>query len=189
MGKTRLAVIPKGAIKVPVLNVRQQTRFSCGAAVLHTVCTYWGIESDNEFDYIEALESDPQMGTPPDRIITFARQRGLKAKEQHDMTIADLKYNLDRGRPVIVLIQAWGDKKEYKSLNRHGHYVIVIGYDSRKIYIEDPVLEGIRGCLTNKQFEERWHDRDGDGNYYTKYGISVWRKGKPSYLTKAIEVP
>src|SRR5581483_2822978 len=106
MARKIISTIPEGAIKTDVLDVRQSTNFSCGAAALHAVCAYWGVGPESEYDYMKALHSDPSMGTTPDHIIKYAKSRGLKVDARDCMTVAELKAHLDKGRPVIVLIQA-----------------------------------------------------------------------------------
>jgi uncharacterized protein YvpB len=95
-----------------------------------------------------------------------------------DMSLEQLISFVNMGRPVIVCMQAWDEtsekKKNYKELES-GHYVVVIGHDERNIYIEDPVLEGNRGILPHKEFMKRWHDKDGDGKEYHRFGLVLWK--------------
>ncbi len=171
----RLRRIPGGSIKAFIPDVRQNTNFSCGAAALHAVCAYWGVGPDSEYDYMKNLHTDPDFGTLPQEMIKFAQNEGLKVEARQRMTIIDIKTALDRtpSRPVIVLIQAYGDPKTYRE-NDNGHYVVAVGYDDGHIYFEDPILFGIRGELTYKEFDLRWHDDDGFGNIYDHYGIIAW---------------
>jgi predicted double-glycine peptidase len=176
------------AIKVWVPEVIQHTTYSCGAAALHAVCCYWGVGMRCDLDYIPYLEADAKAGTVPENIIYFARSVGLRARAAHDMEIAALKAWLDEGKPVICPIQAWGKKSKYRDKNHSGHYVTAIGYDKKHIYFEDSSLPGKRGYLTYKQFVERWHDEDYFGNTYNRYGIAIWKSGKPGYIYRAAKV-
>jgi len=180
--------IAEGAIKITVPEVIQHTSYSCGASSLHAICCYWGVGLRCDLDYIPHLESDNKAGTTPQNITYFARSAGLRVKEIHDMEIADLKELLDQGKPVICCIQAWGDSKKYKKKNYSGHYITAIGYDKKHIFFEDSSLPGVRGYLTYKQFEDRWHDEDIYGNIYNHYGIAIWKNTKPGYLYRAKKV-
>ncbi len=180
--------IPDGAIKVWVPEVIQHVRFSCGPSSLHSVCCYWGVGLRCDLDYISYLECNDKAGTLPENMIYYARSVGLYIKEQHNMEIDDLKALLDAGKPIICLIQAWGNKKKYKYKNHSGHYVIVIGHDENRIYFEDSSLPGKRGYLTYKQFKDRWHDIDCFGNEYIQYGIAIWKNGKPGYIHRAEKI-
>lgn len=96
-------------------------------------------------------------------------------RAQHNMPIETLKEYLEIGIPVICAIQAHGEKKDYSDRDS-GHYVVAIGYDSRNIYFEDPMLkENSRGFLSTKEFLKRWIDEDIDGWKYDNFGIAIWK--------------
>jgi len=175
------------AIKVPVPDVRQRTNFSCGAACVQAICAYWGTGPDNEWDYIKHLKSDDRGGTLPKYIIQYLKKKKIQVEAKENMTLDDLKANMDKGRPVICAIQAWGNSKVYNK-NSNGHYVVVIGYDDRHIFIEDPSINLCRGYIANKQFLNRWHDVDALGNLYTHYGIAAWKSEPPAYYAKAMKI-
>ena len=179
--------IPEGAIKTPIPKVKQKTCFSCGSAALHSICVYWGVGPKSEYDYIKHLQTDEAFGTLPNKIIKFAKSKGLIVEAKHEMTIHELISFLDGGKPVIVLLQAWGNLKKYKGCYS-GHYVVAIGYDDTKIYFEDPLLHGQRGYLTKKQFCERWIDYDALGNYYYRYGIAIWKEESPIFMSVAKKI-
>ena len=84
------------------------------------------------------------------------------------MTDAALRRTLDLRRPVILMIQAWGE----------GHWVVAIGHDRARIYFEDPILHASRGYLTWRELESRWHDVGFDGRRVRRYGVSLWRPGR-----------
>lgn len=176
--------IPDGVIKIPVPNVQQTTKFSCGAAVVQAVCCYFGVGPDDQDEYMEKLGTDPDGGTAPADIISFLKDHSLRAKAIKEMSLDDLKAYLESGRPVICAMQAYGTKRDYKR-GLSGHYIVAIGYDRKHIYFEDPSAQGRRVFLPNAEFEERWHDYDKYGNQYTHLGIVVWKKGNFKYLHKA----
>lgn len=54
-------------------------------------------------------------------------------------------------QPIIILFQAWADEgTDYKNDFQHGHYVIVIGYDSKYLYFEDPWIIGSIGYIEKR---------------------------------------
>jgi len=67
------------------------------------------------------------------------------------------------GIPVIIAIVAWGGQHNEKDYNddESGHYVVVIGFDKARVYIEDPSIINGRGFMDWFEFEHRWHDVDG----------------------------
>jgi predicted double-glycine peptidase len=59
--------------------------------------------------------------------------------------------------------------------------MVVIGYDDKNIYFEDPAIFG-KGYIPIKEFVKRWHALDK--NEIKRYGIAVW--GKKLYDYKKI---
>lgn len=172
--------IKPNAIKVILPEVQQKTHFSCGAAVVHSVCAYWGLGLDSHYDYFPYLETDEAYGTLPDKIVNYLKQVGLNCDMRYNMTIRDLCLELDKGRPVIVAVQAWGNTKMYNKFG-NGHYLVAIGYDKQSIFFEDPWLNCTRGYISKKDFLKRWHDMDFKSKIHERMGISVWHRKRPFY--------
>ena len=187
MGAKHNAKLTPGAIKIPVPNVQQNTNFSCGAAALQCVCAYFGVGFDSEYDYIKELHSNPLWGTDQSSIISCAKSLGLNVIDEV-MTIESLKKHLDKGRPVITCIQAYGQPSKYERYS-FGHYIVAIGYDQKHVYFEDPMIYSFRGYLTYKQFEKRWHCYGPfDESICRNHGIAIWKEGPPPYLNKAKKI-
>ena len=92
------------------------------------------------------------------------------------MSQAELVQCLDEGKPVILMLQAWADRKQsYAKQWNEGHYVVAIGYDDEAFYVEDPSLHGNRGFILRKDLDARWHDVEGRKNVHTeRLGIAIW---------------
>jgi len=148
----------KRVIGIP--KCRQVTNTSCGGACLNTILEFNGIEK-NELD-IDELCGMSEEGIEPENLVKVAKEFGLSSKLIKGSNIEELKGYVDNGIPVIVAIVAWGKfgEKNY-SLDEDGHYVIVIGYDECRVYIEDPSIKNGRGFLDWNEFGQRWHDIDG----------------------------
>ena len=164
---------------LPFPDTRQSTSFSCGAAAVQSVLYYYGTDW-SEGDFIEELETSPEKGTSVAEITAFFQGQGLKVTSGQ-MDVAQLRYWVDRFVPVIVLIQAWADGVEpadhYADQWGDGHYVVVIGYDEKNIYFDDPSILDNRGFIPVDEFMLRWHDVDTDDTKYVNFGIAVY--GKP----------
>jgi len=93
------------------------------------------------------------------------------------MTASSIKRHIDKRTPVIVLLQAWTDKENvnWEENWEDGHYAVVIGYNSTKLFFEDPSSVA-RVYLTLEEFEKRWHDKGVSGKKYINYGIAVYGK-------------
>ena len=92
-----------------------------------------------------------------------------------DMSVADLERSIDQGHPVLVVGQAWRGPEEagkpWSQVEQAGHYMVVIGYDERSLFLEDPDMLGSQGSIPKSEFVDRWHDWDRDGNYFHHMGI------------------
>lgn len=166
------------AVKIHLPSVRQSHNYDCGAAALRAVCEFFKVGPDDHDEFIKACKTGTKHGTDVHDLIRAASSFGLNTKPMEGMSLDQLTSFVDMGRPVIVCMQAWDEtpekKKNYKKLES-GHYVVVIGHDNNSIYIEDPVFEGSRGILPRKEFEKRWHDKDGDGKQYHHFGLVLWK--------------
>lgn len=175
------------AIKIPLPDVRQSTSFSCGAATLHSICKYFGAGPEEEEDFIKELGTDDKDGTSPEEIVTGAKKHGLRVILRHNMTVKQVKHFIDSGKPVILNIQAWGNKKDYNDCGS-GHYATAIGYDSKGIYFQDPSISGMRGFLKYEDLENRWHDKETSSKRTDHLGIVIWKNRKPVYCTHALHI-
>ena len=163
-------------IFVNVPDVRQTHPFDCGPACLRSIAKYFGVNK-TEDDLIELCGADPD-GADPHDIVKVAKSLGLEAEFHNNFTAEKLKAEIDKGRPVICEIQAWGKPQNYDKLN-DGHYVIAVGYDDEYIFFEDPSLKFIRGFLTYEEMESRWKERENDGSEYHHSVVVVWQESHP----------
>ena len=188
----------KGAIRIPLPDTTQQEDYSCGAACLQAVCKYFGVGPEDEWEYVEALRMDKKVGSHPFQIVRAARRYGLRFREKLGMSLADLKGLLRRRIPVLLMIQAWGERKygggylrSYRGVWDQGHWVVAVGYDRSGVYFEDPSLQAVRGFLTFEELEERWHDVGPHNRHMDHYGLALWKpgKGKSAYESRAQRIP
>ena len=118
-------------------------------------------------------------GSDPAHVLRAAERYGLHAREYRPMTARQLARCLDRGRPVLMMLQAWPDVPPVSFANvwDSGHWVVAIGHDVRGVYFADPSLADARGFLTQDALDERWHDVEGpDDRRVQRYGVELWRQ-------------
>ena len=180
---------PGTIILLTVPDVRQSTRYSCGASSLQAVLNYWGIDV-SESDLMELLHTSPHIGTDPEAIVSVASSFGLSASLSENLSIGDLKKSIELTIPVIIRAQAWSGHEEnghwisdtpdnWEDTWKEGHYMVVIGVDSRNVYLEDPLLLGTRGIIPIDEFLSRWHDYQRKPNpevqkiVYNRLGIFI----------------
>ena len=168
-----------------VPDVRQSTAYSCGAAALQAVMSYYGLDK-RERALMDSLKTNEDAGTSPENIVRVAGENGFKAIIKEGLTIEDLERAVRDRIPVIADIEAWvGPRKAGFSWTddwEDGHYVVVIGVDDRNVYVEDPSLLGTRGVIPREEFLDRWHDyegappRDASDRSFVRMGIFITGK-------------
>jgi len=188
--------VPPGALRIQVPDTTQQTDYSCGASCLQAIAKYFGVGPDDEWQFVEDIGLDHRIGSHPDQIARTAARYGLSSRSYLPMTLDQLRAELDRRHPVMLMIQAWGrqrigtrmrPRREYRHRWADGHWVVAIGYDREAVYFEDPSLQAVRGYLRNDELEERWHDTARHGRHMEHYGLAIWhrRVRRSVYETRA----
>jgi hypothetical protein len=105
-------------------------------------------------------------------------------------TVSQLTAAMDEGRPVIALVHygAWSQLNPGISTQNTfegPHFVVVVGYDAKYIYVNDPLWkdgrrsEGYRKAWTHAQFDKAWGANHLDGNT-PRCGI-LCSKALPTY--------
>ena len=165
-------------------NLRQTYDYDCGANALQSVLAYYGI--DTREDKILHIAQTTKDGTDPKNIILAIEHYGLQ-QEARSMTAVEVKEFIERGIPVILLLQAWTETPDIDWENdwKDGHYVVAIGYDNEKMIFEDP-SSFRRTYLSYADLEKRWHDVDEDGNTYVHWAVAVHSKTRPVSREKLI---
>ncbi|MDD5290918.1 MAG: cysteine peptidase family C39 domain-containing protein [Patescibacteria group bacterium] len=170
-------------INVPELI--QTYIWDCGPKALQSVFAYYGIHAREE-DIIK-IAGTTRNGTPISGMKKAVKKYGLKSAAGK-MTIEEVKSYINRGIPVILLLQAW-PKKKIKDWSRHwddGHYVVVVRYTARRIIFEDPWVLS-RSYLTYEELAERWHDRIGGRRYYS-FGMAVYGENGSRRLKRIVHM-
>ena len=113
-------------------RVLQQSNHDCGAAALAAVLSFWGHPTTP--DRIVAATGHAGQRLSASDLEGYARSRGLSSYVFFG-TMADIVYELSRGRPVIV-----GLGKPYADDKALAHYEVVIGYEPHKqqVLLLDP---------------------------------------------------
>jgi len=130
----------------------------------------------SEETLVKELKADPVNGTSYQAMADFARSKGYLVEVRTEMTLDDIRGFIDKGVPVIVLIQAWaGSPVDYSRDWEDGHYAVAIGYDRDTVYFMDPSTLGNYAYLPNREFQDRWHDED-KGVKLVRFGLIIQRE-------------
>jgi len=132
--------------------IRQESQF-CGPASLASVMTFYGAPEDQK-KIGAAVYSEKLQGALITDLEQYARQKGFETKSGQG-TVEGLKAEMDRGRPVMVLVDLgfWVVSKP--------HYLVVIGYDDEGFTAHDGYTPANRYPFA--RFSEVWEKM---GNVY-----------------------
>jgi len=144
-------------------ELRQVYTYDCGACALCSILAYAGIDRREE-RVMQLAGTNPdtvdQAGTSYDGMLRVLGYFDID--NEPCGSIADLKYSIVQGWPVLLCLQAYqdeGQQKPFKDDWADGHYVVAIGIDGDRIIFEDPSSYR-RTWLLESELAERWHDVD-----------------------------
>lgn len=145
---TLLILLASNALALEIEGVpfiRQDSQF-CGPASLASVMTFYGVHEDQK-KIGAAVYSEKLQGALITDLERYARQEGFETKSGQG-TAEGLKKEMDRGRPVIVLVDLgfWVVSKP--------HYLVVIGYDDEGFTAHDGYTPANR--YPYARFSEIW---------------------------------
>lgn len=155
MRVTRLLDVP---------HVVQLDEYDCGPAALAAVLAFHDVPAT--LAELTPL-ADPNHGTPPDVLVTEIRRRGLEV-EFGSYSPRQLRQRIRADEPVLVCLQAWD-----ASSDDDGHWCVVKGFTRAGLFVLEDPSEDEDVVLTEEELLDRWHDRDGDGVRYERFGVVV----------------
>ena len=168
-------------------NTRQTFEYSCGSGAVQAVMAYYG-KDFRESQLIDLLKTDKTNGTLVRDIVKVFTSAGLQVDVKEHMTVDELFGYVKRKVPVIALIQAWGKAVDfdghYKDKWDDGHFVVVIGYNSKNVICSDPALFK-KGFIPIQEFMDRWHDYDEGETKTYQMGLAVYGL-KPVFEYKSL---
>jgi hypothetical protein len=88
---------------------------------------------------------------------------------------------------VLLPLQAWPTSPvDYREDWDDGHWAVAVGYDSENLYFMDPSTLGNYTFIPVREFLERWHDADMDGETELRHFMLILSKEKAVYDPEAI---
>jgi len=179
-----VAALPANLVQVPI--VRQRRGFSCGPAAVLKLLRYWCAQTAwrvEEGVLYAPLRTTEARGTEPEPMVALLQQSGLQAVYSHaDVTVADLERAVDAREPPIVDLQAWSDRAApWSETWDSGHYVVMVGYDTERVFFADPsnTTPGGYVFLPRGELDERWHDLTGENDLPARRMTIFVRGAKP----------
>jgi predicted double-glycine peptidase len=130
--------------------VMQQFDFSCGAAVLATVVRYyWGDKATEEqfLDLLPKLKlTEVQLKDRIENGLTLTDLRDLANLAGYQASMGKVKLDELRQSRVPVIVGV--------TVNKHDHFVVFRGVDSRFAYLADPIRGNVRTPIPD--FIKQW---------------------------------
>jgi len=151
----------------------QESKFSCGAAVVSSFINYWGEES-KEKEILSNFPPKSELGYSVGELKSILEEKGFITFVKSGK-IKDIEYEIDNGRPVIlplsiprkVLFTSFYStdftisqvlyRKFLEKAGTYNHFVAVIGYDdiTGNYLIADP-SHGIE-TVSEKRLIKAWN--------------------------------
>lgn len=111
--------LSSGKTLLKVNSYQQTTEYSCGPAAVISLLTFLGRNGD-EMTIVNEMGTSTTTGTTPTQMTDWLNKNGFTASWHQDGTLEMLRENLAANIPTLVEWSDWG-----------GHWVLVIGYDTR----------------------------------------------------------
>lgn len=120
-------------------------RTDCGPACIAMILGALGqTVTTNAVVAASGMQGD--NGLMQSQVVNAAKAFGLSMDWSAGYTLDELKGFIDEGRPPIALIKYGNIPDRVDTKYTGGHYVVVVGYDDQRIYINDPdYLPGTNG--------------------------------------------
>ncbi len=104
-----------------------QDEYQCGPAAMASVLNYEGMKVSPE-EIAAEIYSKSARGTLNFDMLFYAQKKGGVARH-YEGSLADLKHRIDKGHPVIVMVD-YGFFVYQKN-----HFMVVVGYDDDNVIV------------------------------------------------------
>lgn len=152
----------------------EEFRNDCGPASLAMILRAFGVNVSTDAVY-------NKTGTKANRYVSVGQlmraglSYGVPFDYFYDWSIEQLQESLRQGHALITLVHygAWSQINPGISTQnpfQGPHFVVVLGYDEKHIYVNDPLwrddrrAEGYRRAWTHAEFMAAWQSNHLDGN-------------------------
>ena len=149
---------------------------TCGAAALGMALEFLSLNGEGSAPSQETLVADLknsgllyETGTGVEELAFLARQHGYQGTNAfHDWTLAQLREQLETGKPVVVSLGSNGEKQA-------GHFVTLTGIsaDGKWVSYNDPILG--KQTVSAADFQKLWDLQGNSGLVARKEPLSAGR--------------
>jgi ABC-type bacteriocin/lantibiotic exporter with double-glycine peptidase domain len=145
----KIAAIVAGnrrSVCLPVPSLIQVDGHSCGFCSALMVTNFYSVRISQE--RLRRFACISRDGTSTRQMVQFLRGGGLSVRvhEDGEAHVATVLQALDKDIPVIVSVRP-----------KHPHYLVITGYDSRFLYVNDPAAHrNVFGRIRRRRFRRIW---------------------------------
>lgn len=167
---------PSAAKAIPVPIVAQTTDFSCGAAALLAVLTYWlGKENvpRDEKGLWAYLGTNPTQGTNPDAVAGVAGALGLETAIREGVHGADLPAIAATGATAILALRMEDNEDPHE-----GHWIVLVGATPDDAIAMDPLSPTAYVHIPLDDLDERMRGLSFDGLATPGIAVVIKRKAQ-----------
>jgi hypothetical protein len=184
---------PTAGLVTSFPDIRQPNHYTCGAAAFTAVCQWYKKEM-TVGRAVKLLGTNLQKSTDPGAIVRELRKLGIAAQPKKGMTLEDLEAETSAGKPVIVCVQDYGDRREQGASFEYGHYLTVLACSGGVVTCQDSSLDNVerepggdvprsqadqsgniaipgRVVIAADEFVKVWHDQRANGEKLEHFGI------------------
>lgn len=152
-------------MKLTIPYYAQKKDYTCGPATLEMVFSFLGhVKSQGKL--AKSLKVRKSKGTANWQMVNGARKEGFFVYVNDDATIAEIKFFLHQGLPVIA--------NYIEPSENEAHFAVVIGYGAitGNLILNDP-WNGANFRIREKDFVSRWYS---DEKKHKRWFMVVSRK-------------
>lgn len=117
-------------------------RNDCGAACVGMLLDWQGVHLTTNALAAQTTLAQHDDGLTCWQLAALLNKNGVPARVR-TLHLADLRAELDAGRPVILLVW-YGHIPNRQATFSGGHFFVVVGYDEDSFYVNDPDWWGAR---------------------------------------------
>ena len=160
---------------------RQTYGWNCGTTAAHMILSFYGHDM-HENKIMKMAGGSKEIGVPIEGIKKVLKNFGISFTEDFNISMDDLRKNIDKGCPTLLMIQAWTreDNPDWTNEWEQGHYTVCIGYDEDRLVFADPANIN-KVWLNDGALSSRWHGWDDKGKKIGHWGLLCTSKSKYSY--------
>jgi ABC-type bacteriocin/lantibiotic exporter with double-glycine peptidase domain len=123
----------------------QADDYSCGSSSVWMIAASFGVDVSHKY-VKELCGTTKEEGTTVAGLIYGLRELGIRCGKRTQINCKQLRCEIDDGSEKVALVHVDGD-----------HYMVVTGFDDKRVYVADPSARRTKGILLSYEtFKKRF---------------------------------